>query len=506
MVISPVLFINLLSIVIMLIVTIPIWKIRDKNGAKELFFISLFMLFWSVGSLAEMMTTDVSTKLFWRDLTQIGVFYTPVASLMFAIAFTGIGNARRRGIACASFAVQSIGILLVWTDGFHHLIRGSISVQQTPLSVFLVVEPTVLAKFLISCNMLFSIVAFGIFGIYAVRTTKILRKQGITVFIGMFILTVYSLLRVVMIGSISQLAPFYGIFALSSLSMLLGVYRYNLLKIAPLAREQVFQFLGDGLVIATEQGVLLEANQAALSMLGPTLADLSTNLMAVSFWYDLLKKGNEGEFSFYQGEIFFNCSVYAIRSRHGSVIGTISLLKDNTEQKIQNDLLKTRAELDGLTGIYNRYTFIENVERLLLEKKQGNSLVFFDIDHFKLVNDKYGHMAGDQVLQAVVACAYKAMVDSDIMGRIGGEEFAIFHATENKEETLAWAENLRKQVEGTILSIEGNAVSCTISIGLCFSKTASFDSLYRKADKELYKAKNAGRNCVCYTYIKDPSE
>ncbi|HKL59900.1 MAG TPA: diguanylate cyclase [Sphaerochaeta sp.] len=370
----------------------------------------------------------------------------------------------------------------------------------------LVVEPTVLAKLFISFNFVFTFVAFGIFSLYALKNTAKFRKHNIAVFIGMLIATIYSLLRIIKTDTLTQVTPIPGVFAVSALFILLGVYRYDLLKIAPLAREQVFNFLGDGLIIASAQGKILEANQAALSMIGPTFEELCATILAEApQWYEMIGQGREGELSFYRTERFFTSNVYTIKSKRGVIIGTISLLKDNTEQKLKNDLLLIRAERDGLTGIYNRHTFIEKVERQLQVHTRGNSLVFFDIDHFKLVNDRFGHMAGDRMLQAVVASSRKAMGESDIIGRIGGEEFAIFHATENKEETLAWAENLRKRVQETEIHVEGNTISCTISIGLCFSKTASFDDLYRNADRELYKAKDAGRNCIRYTYLKEPT-
>lgn len=505
MISSPAFFINLLSIIMTLSVTIPLWRIRTKNGAKQLFLVSILMLVWSITSFAGLVSPDISTKMFWRNLNQIGVFYTPVATLLFSIAYTGIGNARRKLIAHASFALQSIVILLIWTDGYHHLIRASISVQETANSLILVVEPSMLAKFFISFNFVFTFFAFGLFSLYSFKTTANFRKHNIAVFIGMLIATIYSLFRVMMASSVTQVTPIPGVFAVSALFMLLGVYRYDLLKIAPLAHEQVFHFLGDGLIIASPQGKVLEANQAALSMMGPTHAELCNNLIVEApQWYEMMSQGMEGESSFYRAEKFFTSNVYTIKSKHGIILGTISLLKDNTEQKQKNDLLKTRAELDGLTGIYNRHTFIGEVEKRLVSTKRGNSLVFFDLDNFKMVNDRYGHMAGDRVLQAIVACASTILKGIDVMGRMGGEEFAIFHATENKEETLAWAENLRKKVEETVIQVEGNSISCTISIGLCFSKTASFDDLYRNADKELYKAKEAGKNCIRYTYIIDP--
>ncbi len=502
MVSFPILFINLLSIVMMLIVIVTIWNIRDQNGAKQLFVASLFMLLWSIGSFSDLISSEMHVKVIWRNFTQIGVFFTPVASLLFAIVYTGIGNSKRKLIAYLSYTFQSIGILLVWTDGYHHLMRESITVLKTPLSESLVIMPTLLAKFLISFNILFSLIALGILGLYALRTTTVSRKQSMIVFSGMMVGTFYSLLKVIMTDTFAKLVPISGMFAVSALFMLLGIYRYDLLKLSPLARELVFHFLGDGIVIASTHGKLLEANQAALSMMGPTLSDLSTTLVTeLPQWYEFVNQGKEGEFSFYHSDTYYDCSVYAIKTRRGVVIGTISLLKDNTEQKRKSDLLQIRAEHDGLTGIYNRRTFIEKVEKRLLKEGQKNSLVFFDIDHFKLINDKYGHMVGDQMLQAVVACATRNMVGLDIMGRMGGEEFAIFHASSSKVETLAWAQNLRHQVEETVLQIEGNPVSCTISLGLCFSSTANFDEMYRGADRELYKAKESGRNCLCHTTL-----
>lgn len=498
----PILFINLLSIVMMLIVTLTIWNIRDKNGAKQLFFASLFMLFWSIGSFSDLISADMGAKLVWRNFTQIGVFFTPVASMLFAIVYTGIGNSKRKPIAYTSYAFQSIGILLVWTDSYHHLIRESVTILKTPLSESLVVVPTTLAKFLISFNILFSAIALGILGIYALSTTTVSRKQNLAVFGGMLVGTLYSLLKVVMGDSFAHLFPISGIFAISALFMLLGINRYDLLKIAPLAREQVFHFLGDGIVIASSHGKLLEANQAALSMMGPTLAELGSNLVSeVPQWHEALKQGREGEFSFYRSDTYYNCSVFTIKTSHGGVLGTISLIKDNTEQKRKSDLLLFRAERDGLTGVYNRQTFIEKVEKRLRKRSNLSTLIFFDLDHFKLVNDRYGHMAGDKMLQTVASCAYKTLSGSDIMGRMGGEEFAIFHISDDKEETLALAESLRQQVEKTVITVEGNRISCTISIGICFSQTANFDEMYRCADREVYKAKDAGRNCVRHIAI-----
>ena len=99
------------------------------------------------------------------------------------------------------------------------------------------------------------------------------------------------------------------------------------------------------------------------------------------------------------------------------------------------------------------------------------------------------------------AYSITTMGKTDLLGRMGGEEFAIFHTSAHKEETLAWADDLREQVAKTVISIEDSPVSCTISLGICFSKTENFDAIYRCADRELYRAKDAGRNCIRHSSL-----
>jgi diguanylate cyclase (GGDEF)-like protein len=123
-----------------------------------------------------------------------------------------------------------------------------------------------------------------------------------------------------------------------------------------------------------------------------------------------------------------------------------------------------------------------------------------DIDHFKVVNDTYGHHAGDVALQSLMVTSRQALRDWDIMGRMGGEEFAVVMPETDANQALYVAERLRKAVAATGIPLEdGKVVHMTVSTGIATANNddVSVDTLLERADKALYEAKRSGRDKVC---------
>ncbi|WP_250645547.1 GGDEF domain-containing protein [Salidesulfovibrio onnuriiensis] len=171
--------------------------------------------------------------------------------------------------------------------------------------------------------------------------------------------------------------------------------------------------------------------------------------------------------------------------------------------------VKLRADHDALTRIYNRHTFDDRlVYELKRRQRYGHelSLLMVDLDHFKGVNDTYGHKAGDMVLKEMGTILRKALRSTDLAARYGGEEFVVLlpHTTEKDAHMLA--ERIRSRVEATVFSSEGVQFSVTASIGVasiesgCLSRD---EDLLLKADKALYEAKNNGRNMVVVSKIHE---
>ncbi|MGW8192728.1 MAG: GGDEF domain-containing protein [Desulforhopalus sp.] len=175
------------------------------------------------------------------------------------------------------------------------------------------------------------------------------------------------------------------------------------------------------------------------------------------------------------------------------------------ERQGMEEELKIFANTDPLTQVYNRRRFLEYLEDEIsrfIRYNRPASLLMFDIDHFKNVNDTHGHQAGDMVLREVARTCKDILRDTDIIGRYGGEEFVVFLLETDKHHALQVAEKLRQTVEKLVIHQNGEAISVTISIGIALfeiTNDLNRDVLINRADKALYEAKDSGRNrIVCY--------
>jgi len=163
--------------------------------------------------------------------------------------------------------------------------------------------------------------------------------------------------------------------------------------------------------------------------------------------------------------------------------------------------LERAALTDGLTGMQNRRYFDDALKEYLgefrrIEKPVG--LMIVDLDHFKQINDTHGHDIGDEVLKAVAGCLKDMTRYHDVVARLGGEEFAVVAPNMETETLLRLAERIRKAIGGMAI-VSGNVrLKITASVGLAiWDRKESAESLFRRADQQLYEAKKTGRNRVC---------
>jgi diguanylate cyclase (GGDEF)-like protein len=159
------------------------------------------------------------------------------------------------------------------------------------------------------------------------------------------------------------------------------------------------------------------------------------------------------------------------------------------------------ARIDPLTGVNNRLGLLEASETLLERaraRQESIGVLLIDADHFKSINDRFGHDGGDRVLLELVANIRRMLRAGDMVGRVGGEEFLVFSPAVQRTDLLALAERIRGAIEHTAFSIEGQGYALTVSIGaaLAHGDEADMSGARRRADKALYEAKHAGRNCV----------
>lgn len=192
----------------------------------------------------------------------------------------------------------------------------------------------------------------------------------------------------------------------------------------------------------------------------------------------------------------------------GKIIGSVGSLRDITgrieaEENAKEEVVRL-AYSDLLTGLANRHCFFEHVDRELKRIRRSNShfsILLIDVDHFKAVNDTYGHNVGDKVLAQMGAVILGCLRDTDVAARIGGEEFGVF-LPDTSEGGAYWvAERICLEIakHGFHVAEAPLPVNCTVSIGTASTegnRHISSSELYKKADTRLYIAKNTGRNQV----------
>lgn len=174
----------------------------------------------------------------------------------------------------------------------------------------------------------------------------------------------------------------------------------------------------------------------------------------------------------------------------------LAMAKERTEL-----LHKTASLVDPLTGIANRRAFLEGSAMLARRAdtdSTGAAVLLIDLDHFKQINDNYGHAFGDRVLQLFAQTACANIGPFDLVGRLGGEEFAALLHNSGKDKALATAEKLRAAFAAAALEVDGHPVNATLSVGVAVSQHGPVDisAMLAQADQALYHAKERGRNRV----------
>ncbi|WP_026971381.1 sensor domain-containing diguanylate cyclase [Aliagarivorans marinus] len=184
----------------------------------------------------------------------------------------------------------------------------------------------------------------------------------------------------------------------------------------------------------------------------------------------------------------------------------------NVSSRYQNERqLRLQSLTDELTSLYNRRHFFNQLNSALnlmqLGQASTGSLLLFDVDYFKLINDRHGHQAGDSVLRELRPFLLPILRDEDLLARVGGEEFAILLLGKGSAAALEVAERIRVETAKHVFMHQGMKMSITLSFGVAeLSPTDSSDSVFGRADAALYRAKHAGRNQVVLSSASDNSQ
>jgi diguanylate cyclase (GGDEF)-like protein len=238
-----------------------------------------------------------------------------------------------------------------------------------------------------------------------------------------------------------------------------------------------------------------ERGEALLSR-WPAIIVLVTHAMMLGLRAVAVNASNEIGTDFFRGPIFAGLTFGTVLYTITIAFLLLALTKEQTELRH-----KIAALIDPLTGLANRRAFMTEAEAAIAVRGSRSEplvVLLADLDHFKKINDVFGHAVGDRALVIFARTLMHTIGRNDVVGRIGGEEFAIVLPHDDEPAALALAENIRRRFAEATADIDGHAVAATVSIGVASSRigTPNLLGLMERADAALYQAKASGRNRV----------
>ena len=291
--------------------------------------------------------------------------------------------------------------------------------------------------------------------------------------------------------------------AIMSFFLYIGVVRFNIFEVISIATVSAMEHIKEGFVLVDEDNNCLSYNPATAEMF-PDIVKIpkGESVFAIRNWPEELRTMDNSSvgFSMVNDEItrHFRASISPVYTKNQAVTAKIIIFSDITDSVILMKELENAACFDCLTGLYNRKHFLELAEvdiKRAVRMKQAIYVGMLDIDFFKSVNDNYGHAAGDVLLKVTAGIIRHTIRSYDLVGRLGGEEFAFLITNLEPQEVLKLVERIRENLENHVEAYEEVKIKITCSIGLTkFLEYDTIESALKKADMALYAAKNSGRN------------
>lgn len=481
-----------------------VWRRGRLWSEPVLSFMLVATFLYAFGYGLELAGTSVSWKLatFW--IQHLGIVAAPVLLILIAGRYAFGRVLRSRVTIGAAIALSALTYLLVVTPGLHELYHVDPrldAIGPFPVLAFDRGPAYVVFHAYVVAALLASNAAF----LHAWRTAAPpRRRQARTLMLASLI--PWGFLMVYLSGLVPlglDALPFA--LGFTTWFFYRGIERHGLAHVLPLARERLFESMGDPVLVLDDEGYVIDRNPAGAELLDAAVTDElpeAPRLADVPALADALSVPRNG----HTPAVHVDGRSYAVRlvplpGPSGRDVGRAVVLRDVTSYEEMQWRLRELATTDELTGIPNRRHFLELAERFLAQShRSGRPLgcIVFDIDRFKRINDRYGHEAGDRVLKAVAEVVSESVRTADAIGRLGGEEFGVVLPDTDVDGTRTLAERLRTAVADMQVPIATGSVSVTISAGACVTSGDTFDldTVLALADTAMYQAKKAGRDRV----------
>lgn len=503
----PINYLYLVSCV--MAVSLVIFSARQIHnfGARLWVVVMAGFALWTGGELIANMGTTLAWQLGFQRLVYLGVICAVTAWLMFAVFYAGQERWLTARVVSMLLVVPVCSLVMVATLDYHNLLytraelllRDDYYVLDLDYGVGFWVQ-------IIACSYLYTLTGSWLLLRTSVRRQGIYRGQSILVGIAALMPFVPNLLYVTGVDIAGGFDPTSIFFVISAVLVTLATQKYHFLTLAPVARDLVFDSVNIAVVVANGEHQITDVNPAFCELSGESLGNLvgrSVNDVFTQCFeridIDRVEANWQGRLSSRRDQRQFDVTSMPVIGYNREKIGYLILLNDVTLIQKALDEINRLAGTDLLTDLPNRRA-MQNWS--VSAESQATStvetlMVVADIDHFKELNDQYGHAAGDKVLAAIAALVRSSIRPTDQLARWGGEEFCLVLNDTSPQAGLAVIERLRQRIEQYRVDHEGIQLGVTMTFGVVVRHPEeSLSDCIARADAAMYEGKRAGRNTV----------
>ncbi len=476
-------------------------KGRFHSFSIMLFASSIYAGFYA----AELLQPDLRRVLFCIGFEYIGIALLTVAMFFVVRDFSGAQPASFTNVAIVSI-VPMISSVLALTVQHHELLYINPRIAH-------VAGLTILGFSKGPWYWVNMIYIYGIFAYIIITFLKVSKEKNIARRIqSRYMLAAFAspiLANFIYLAGLTPMKadPTPLAFAISGVLFSTGFFKYHLFDIHPLARDTIFENMRDATIVAGEDGTILDHNAAARSLF-PELTESAGGITVQALFTDCIGFDSVANSS-------ANPPIVSLPDRHnlpmrlevrrstinhrGRIIGGVYTLIDVTERENLQDKLQELVRFDELTGVANRRYFYELASiELDRARRHGRPVGFaiMDMDKFKDINDRYGHMAGDEALKLAARLCVETLRSCDVMGRIGCDEFAFIFPECDENGAAAAAEKIRTVVRSGAFSSGKKIITLSCSIGSFGSSGPmhpDLEEIMASADRCMYIDKRKAR-------------
>lgn len=478
---------------------------RNAAGSVPLMILMLALSWWDLTYSLFWAVAPAPYPNFWLYITYVGAVTIPTALLIFTMQLSKLdgwlNNTLLLGLCIEPVAV----LVLLFTDAWHGLFFAGKQMQG--VGVIEDAGPVFWMNIVYSYLLIF--IGMAVLVYRFMQTVGIYKTQIGIILLGLLFPWINSIIFVMGLSPFPNADNTPFSFTFAGLAFTYALMRYRLLDIIPVARDVLIESMSDGVIVIDVQNRLVDINPAAELVLGPAKESRIGKSVEILFsdWSEIVnafKNVNDIRTEVPVGnppQSYLDLKISPLYDEQQHFVGRLVVWRDISLLRQAQLELQEQVIRDPLTGLYNRRYLSEIIEREFARAIRGEyslSFILIDMDHFKEVNDTFGHSMGDAILQRFSAQLLTHIRLGDIVCRYGGEEFLLVLPNMTAEVAYQVAERCRLSVQESDLLENASPLKLTISCGISEYPRHGMkcDALIAAADKALYHAKSVGRNRV----------